>query len=80
MDLKSNFCLQRARVSLFLILKIWELFHVIGFVLLFPKHTLHFTSELGNLKWENDDFVDFSPELDLAFNNVKPKDRCFVLD
>ncbi len=53
---------------------------MIGFVLLFPKHTLHlkffnfspekFTSELGNLKWENGDFVGFSPEFTTLRNSV----------
>ena len=45
---------------------------MIGLVLLFPKHPLlleffnfsseKFTFELGNLKWENGDFVDFKLE------------------
>ena len=79
MDIKSIFGLHKAHVSLFLILKIWEWFHLIGLVLLFPKHPLHLTffklspekltSELCNLKWENGDFVEFSPEFTTSVKN-----------
>ena len=53
---------------------------MIGLVLLFPKHPLlleffnfsseKFTFELGNLKWENGDFVDFNPEFKTLKNSV----------
>ena len=62
---------------------------------LFPKHPIHLklinssleknASEVGNCKWEKDEFVDWSPEIPiraltrLAFNNVKPKDWYFSL-
>ena len=55
---------------------------MIGLVLLFPKHPLlleffnfsseKFTFELGNLKWENGDFVDFKLELDLQSIGSSP--------
>ena len=70
---KSIFCLPSALVSLFSILGIWKWFHEIGLVFLIKKHPLHFkfshsnpekfAYELGNWKWENDDFGDLGPKI-----------------
>ena len=63
MDINSLFCLHSAPVSLCLVWHIWEWFHGIRLVFLFPKHTLHlkflksspekFEFKLGYWKWKN---------------------------